>query len=241
MNTIRPNEQRANIAILMIWIVLAMEIVSLISNYFQLELLNHTLEGNPLPMEEINANDTRVQLIGVLYLIVYIISGITFIMWFSRAYFNLHNRLDELEYSDGWAAGSWFVPIIGLFRPYKIMKEIYEENLTILYRKDIDTNISTQFLGWWWFLWIASGVLGQISFRLTLHADDLNKLVTSTTVEIASNIIAIPLAIIAVKVVKDASTLETEVDLAPDEKVVEVISQPEISEEANTKATENQD
>lgn len=234
MNTIRPNEQRANIAILMIWIVLAMVIITLISNYFQLELLNHALEGNSISMDEINANDTRVQLIGILYLIVYIISGITFIMWFRRAYFNLHNRLDELEYSEGWAAGSWFVPIIGLFRPYKIMKEIYEENLTILYRKDIDTNISTQFLGWWWFLWIASSVLSQISLRLSLRADDLNKLETSTTVEIIGNIIAIPLAIIAVKVIKDASTLETEVDLAPETKVVEVISQPEISEEATT-------
>lgn len=241
MNNIRPNEQRANIAILMIWIVLAMVIITLISNYFQLELLKHALEGNSISMDEINANDTRVQLIGILYLIVYIISGITFIMWFRRAYFNLHNRLDELEYSEGWAAGSWFVPIIGLFRPYKIMKEIYEENLTILYRKDIDTNISTQFLGWWWFLWIASSVLSQISLRLSLRADDLNKLETSTTVEIIGNIIAIPLAIIAIKVIKDASTLETEVDLAPDEKVVEEISQPEISEEAITIATENQD
>ena len=241
MNNIRPNEQRANIAILMIWIVLAMVLITSISTYFQLELLKHALEGHSISMDEINANDTRVQLIGVLYLIVYIISGITFIMWFRRAYFNLHNRLDELEYSEGWAAGSWFVPIIGLFRPYKIMKEIYEENLTILYRKDIDTNISTQFLGWWWFLWIASSVLSQISLRLSLRADDLNKLETSTTVEIIGNIIAIPLAIIAIKVIKDASTLETEVDLAPDEKVVEEISQPEISEEAITIATENQD
>lgn len=94
MNTIRPNEQRANIAILLIWIVLAMELISLISNYFQFNMLQSVQDGNTLPMDEANANDTRVQLLSVLYLVVYIISGITFIMWFRRAYFNLHNRVE---------------------------------------------------------------------------------------------------------------------------------------------------
>lgn len=241
MNNIRPNEQRANIAILMIWIVLAMELISLISNYFQYNLLQSVLDGNPLPMDQAEANDTRVKLIGVLYFIVYIISAITFIMWFRRAYFNLHNRVEFLEHSEGWASGSWFVPFISLYRPFKIMEELYEELLGILYKKDIDTNITTQFLGWWWFLWILNGIVSRISNRYSLKAETLNELTTSTTIEIIGNIIAIPLAIIAVKVIKDASTLETEVDLAPDEKVVEEISQPEISEEAITIATENQD
>lgn len=157
MNTIRPNEQRANIAILMVWIVLAMEVISLFSNYFQYDLLNQVSDGNPLLMDDANANDSRVQLIAVLYLMVFIVSGITFIMWFRRAYFNLHNRVDFLEYSEGWAAGSWFVPIMSLFRPFKIMKEIYQVLLRILHKKEIKTNVSTQFLGWWWFLWVVMG------------------------------------------------------------------------------------
>jgi len=62
-----------------------------------------------------------------IYFIFYSISVITFIMWFRRAYFNLHQKVNHLSYSEGWAAGSWFVPIINLYRPYQIMKEIYIE------------------------------------------------------------------------------------------------------------------
>ena len=226
MNTIRPNEQRANIAILMVWIVLAMEVISLFSNYFQYDLLNQVSDGNPLLMDDANANDSRVQLIAVLYLMVFIVSGITFIMWFRRAYFNLHNRVDFLEYSEGWAAGSWFVPIMSLFRPFKIMKEIYQVLLRILHKKEIKTNVSTQFLGWWWFLWVVNGVIGQMSFRLSMHAETLNELIKSTTIEMIGNVLGIPLAILTVKVIKDASILETEVDLSP-----EVIASQEIPQE----------
>lgn len=225
MNTIRPNEQRANIAILMVWIVLAMEVISLFSNYFQYDLLNQVSDGNPLLMDDANANDSRVQLIAVLYLMVFIVSGITFIMWFRRAYFNLHNRVDFLEYSEGWAAGSWFVPIMSLFRPFKIMKEIYQVLLRILHKKEIKTNVSTQFLGWWWFLWVVNGVIGQMSFRLSMHAETLNELIKSTTIEMIGNVLGIPLAILTVKVIKDASILETEVDLAPEVIAVQEIPQ----------------
>ncbi|MBP6072549.1 MAG: DUF4328 domain-containing protein [Flavobacterium sp.] len=225
MNTIRPNEQRANIAILMVWIVLAMEVISLFSNYFQYDLLNQVSDGNPLLMDDANANDSRVQLIAILYLMVFIVSGITFIMWFRRAYFNLHNRVDFLEYSEGWAAGSWFVPIMSLFRPFKIMKEIYQVLLRILHKKEIKTNVSTQFLGWWWFLWVVNGVIGQMSFRLSMHAETLNELIKSTTIEMIGNVLGIPLAILTVKVIKDASILETEVDLAPEVIAVQEIPQ----------------
>ncbi|MEN9928953.1 MAG: hypothetical protein RLZZ231_874 [Bacteroidota bacterium] len=225
MNTIRPNEQRANIAILMVWIVLAMEVISLFSNYFQFNLLNQVSDGNPLLMDDANANDSRVQLIAVLYLMVFIVSGITFIMWFRRAYFNLHNRVDVLEYSEGWAAGSWFIPIMSLFRPFKIMQEIYQVLLRILSIKEIQTNVSTQFLGWWWFLWVVNGVIGQMSFRLSMHAESIEELITSTTIEMIGNVLGIPLAILTVKVIKDASILETAVDLAPEPKDVEEIPQ----------------
>lgn len=209
----------------MVWIVLAMEVISLFSNYFQYDLLNQVSDGNPLLMDDANANDSRVQLIAVLYLMVFIVSGITFIMWFRRAYFNLHNRVDFLEYSEGWAAGSWFVPIMSLFRPFKIMKEIYQVLLRILHKKEIKTNVSTQFLGWWWFLWVVNGVIGQMSFRLSMHAETLNELIKSTTIEMIGNVLGIPLAILTVKVIKDASILETEVDLAPEVIAVQEIPQ----------------
>lgn len=123
------------------------------------------------------------------------------------------------------------MPIISLFRPFKIMQELYEELLGILYKKDIYTNISSQFLGWWWFLWILNGIIGQMSFRYSLRAESLNELMNSTISEMAGNILGIPLAIITVKVIKDASKLEKEVDLASEIIITEEIPKEIITTE----------
>ena len=138
MENLKPNGQRAKNAITLIWIVLALEIISLISGYFQYDLLQTVANGGEISTETATANETREQMIGIIYLIAYIISAITFIQWFRRAYFNLHLKVNHLSHTEGWAAGSWFVPIISLYRPYQIMKEIYQETKELLIEKGID-------------------------------------------------------------------------------------------------------
>jgi len=211
MGYLRPNQQRAKIAITLIWIVLALEIVSLISGYFQYDLLQTVANGVEISMETATANDTREQFIGIIYMIAYIISGITFIQWFRRAYYNLHQEVTYLSHTEGWAAGSWFVPIINLFRPYQIMKELYQETKELLVKKEITlktTFLPTSSLGWWWTLWIINGIISQFVFRYSLKAESIDELIMSTVAGIISNIVGIPLALITVKVIKDYSNVE---------------------------------
>ena len=86
MENLKPNGQRAKYVITLIWIVLALEIVSLISGYFQYDLLQTAANGGEISAETATANDTREQIIGIVYLIAYIISAVTFIQWFRRAF-----------------------------------------------------------------------------------------------------------------------------------------------------------
>jgi len=37
----------------------------------------------------------------------------------------LHAINPKLKYKETWAIWSWFIPVINLWRPYQIMKEIY--------------------------------------------------------------------------------------------------------------------
>ncbi len=210
MENLRPNEQRAKNAITLIWIVLALEIISLISGYFQYDLLQTVAKGGEISNETATANDTREQLIGVIYMIVYIISAVTFIKWFRRAYFNLHQRVNHLSQTEGWAAGSWFVPIVSLYRPYQIMKELYQETKELLVKNGlgVNENFTTNSLGWWWTLWIINNFIGQFVTRYSLKAESIDELTTSTIASMFSNIIGIPLALITVKVIKDYSNVE---------------------------------
>jgi hypothetical protein len=210
MENLRSNGQRAKNAITLIWIVLALEIISLISGYFQYDLLQTVANGGEISTETATANDTREQMIGIIYLIAYVISGITFIQWFRRAYFNLHLRVNHLSQTEGWAAGSWFVPIVSLFRPYQIMKELYQETKELLVKKglSINENFATASLGWWWTLWIINSVIGQFVFRYSMKAESIDELTISTVASMIGNIVGIPLSIITVKVIKDYANVE---------------------------------
>jgi hypothetical protein len=210
MEELRPNGQRAKNAMLLIWIVLAIEIVALISKCFQYNLLQTVANGGLITQEEANANDNTEQIIAILYLIVYFISGITFIQWFRRAYYNLHLKVNYLSHTEGWASGSWFVPIICLYRPQQIMRELYDETKSFLTAKGINVgdNFTTGSLGLWWTFWIISNFMGQFIFRYSKNAESIDELTTVTIMGIVDSVIGIPLALITIKIIKDYSRVE---------------------------------
>ena len=210
MEKLKPNGQRAKIAIMLIWTVLTIEIISILSDYLQYNLLQTVANDGQISSETATDNDLRQKIIAIIYLVTYIISGITFIRWFRRAYFNLHLKAETLSFTEGWAAGSWFVPFISLYRPKQIMKELYVETQSLLTAKQqISTvNLNTQFIGWWWALWLIASFLGQFVFRYSLKAESLEALTTATIASIIASIIGIPLALITVKIIKDYAEIE---------------------------------
>jgi hypothetical protein len=211
MQDLKPNEQRSQYAILLIWIALAMNCISLISSYFQYDLLQTATNGGEISAEYATSNDNREQAIGVIQIIVFVISAITFIQWFRRAYFNLHLRVNHLSETEGWAAGCWFVPIMNFYKPYQIMKEMFQATHFFLKRNDVHTreHLSTSSLSLWWTFWIIDRFVGQFVFKYSLKAETIEELTTTTIAQIISNGIGIILAIITVKIIKEYSSLET--------------------------------
>lgn len=225
MEILRPNKQRAKNAITLIYLVLAFGVVSIISSYVQYELIE-VAKTSGISSETADANDLRERIIAICRLIVYLISGVTFIQWFRRAYYNLHLRAEELSYTEGWAAGSWFVPFINLARPYKIMKELYHETHVLIEKKGlkIPVNFSVNHIGWWWALWIVNNFYGQFLYRLTNDAKTIDQIANATIGSIIGEIIGIPLALITIKLIKDYSILERQlakIDHIQDAVVIE--------------------
>jgi hypothetical protein len=210
MQDLKPNEQRSQNAILLIWIALAMNCISLISSYFQYDLLQTAANGGEISAESVTSNDNREQAIGIIQIIVFVVSAITFIKWFRRAYFNLHLRVNHLSHSEGWAAGCWFMPIVNLFRPYQIMKELFQETHLFLKRNDMHTkeHLSISSLSLWWTFWIIDRFFGQFVFKYSMKAETIDELTTSTIAQIISNGIGIVLAIIAINIITEYSKLE---------------------------------
>ena len=208
---LRDNEQRAKTAILLIWIVLGVEILSLGSSVAQYFLLHNVRQGVEYSEFVLSANDLREGLIGFLFLVVYIVSAVTFIRWFRRAYYNFHTRVTHLSWKEGWAAGAWFVPILSLFLPYQIMKDMYQGTRHVLSERGLVRDpalLPTGMLGTWWALWVISGILSNIIFRLSLWAESVDELLVSTIGNIVVEVLGIPLAIVTVKVIRDYARVE---------------------------------
>lgn len=58
-----------------------------------------------------------------------VLTIIAFLLWFYRVHRNLPAlRAEHLKFTPGWAVGGWFVPVIGLFLPYQVMREVLRES-----------------------------------------------------------------------------------------------------------------
>lgn len=115
IHVLKNNATRAINAITMLKVILIISLFVLVSDIMEFNFLSELREYNPLYdsnaelIASANANDDRQQMVAGIYSIAWIISGILFIQWFRRAYYNL-NQVKAMRYSEGWAAGAWFVP-----------------------------------------------------------------------------------------------------------------------------------
>ena len=160
----------------MLWISVAVAALTLVSDLAQLNLA----KSSSVTAEAAESNDTRQLIIGVLQLITFIVTGVTFLMWIYRA--NLNARgfgATDMEFTPGWSVGYYFIPFINWFRPYQAMKEIWKVSTN---PSDWKNQPSSVLLGWWWTLWLVSSLFGHISGNLSMRVKDQSSLETPATI-----------------------------------------------------------
>jgi hypothetical protein len=190
--------------VVMLWVSLGFEIITLLGDLAQMSLLNR-----PFTHEEALANDSRQQMIGIGYMIVFIVTGIFFLKWIHRANFNCRGfGAQNMMFTPGWAVGWYFIPFMNLVRPFQVMKEIWQVSQN---PRAWQTVAGSPLLGWWWGLWIANGVLGQAVFRMAKNATTMEQLERLTTVSIVASIAGIPLCLVAMKLVKSIAAMQERV------------------------------
>ncbi len=206
---LKPNEKRSKIAIVLIWICLIVYLFSFFSSFLQYRLLTQISFGVQIAEDILEQNDTREQVIMLVTFIVNIISAVTFIQWFRRAYFNLHILVPNLTFTEGWAAGSWFVPMISFFRPYQIMVELYNKTIEKLEERKLIENqdFDISFLKLWWALWILVFVIDLKRFVIS-RTDIIDSLIQNTIIDMFQCLVYIPLSLLTIKVIKEYSNFE---------------------------------
>ncbi len=208
---LRDNTARARQIISIFWIMLGITIVNIGSLVWQYSLItNAQSDLANVDMQAINTSDTARQIILIVSLVVTILAIIFFIMWFRRAYYNLHQLpWHNARYTEGWAAGSWFVPIIWFWWPYQIMVDIWKGTQNALRERLGEPQPST-IVGWWWACYLITDIYGKINARFNRGADELDELIVSTKLDFIGEIISIPAIVLVIRIVQRTSYFERE-------------------------------
>ncbi|MQP24140.1 DUF4328 domain-containing protein [Flavobacterium sp. LMO8] len=222
---LKNNKLRARNLIIIFSIIFILNIIAIISDLMQYSMLN-SLEG--FTIEEAEANDSRQSIVGIVMFSAYVFCYFFFILWFRRAYYNLHQVVKHLEHTEGWAAGAWFVPILNFFRPYQIMRELYveSEKYILKIKPNYTKKLNVTFVGLWWTLWIIASFLERIGMRLNLKAETLDEIINATTINLINEIFTIPLCLVIIKIIRDYSIVENEIFEIEKSKSTIVSSEP---------------
>ena len=98
-----------------------------------------------------------------------LLTGLCFLIWTYRLNRNLRALgVVGLKFTPGWAVGYFFIPLISLYRPYQIFREIWQgsdpgpaprsgqawQNLPV-----------PALLGFWWVLWMITNVIDRLAMQ----------------------------------------------------------------------------
>ena len=171
------------------------QIVAAWSSHAEYNLLKEIESGAYITESQAESNDNRQQMIGFIQMGYLVLTGIVFLKWIYRANYNARSLgATGLKFTPGWSVGYYFIPIVNLWRPYQAMKEIWKASLSPKVWEDAPVS---EIVSFWWGLWIVSSLLGQASFRLSMRAENISQALNSSLLTLASDIIDIPLAIVA--------------------------------------------
>jgi hypothetical protein len=177
--------------------------IALFSGVLQYQLLSDFKLGvyssEALATAAAESNDKRQQIIGVFQFGIAIATMIVFSMWIYRANFNSRALgAKNMKFTPGWSVGYYFIPFLNLWRPYQAMKEIWKTSKNPTAWEGEERGA---ILPWWWLLFLVAGMLGNASFRTSMHAKEIHELIATTGITIAYDIVSIPATIIALVLV----------------------------------------
>ncbi len=165
---------------------------SIASTAAEIALLQRIESGDIVSDAEALANDERQAFIGIIYLMSFLLAAISFFVWLYRVSKNLAPLgLQDQRFSSWWAIICWLIPIIMLFRPYQVVKEIWKGSLPGLYPEVPVSSIevpTSPLLGPWWATWLIGGFIGNfVTLTFFRGPETLQQFITADLASIAAD------------------------------------------------------
>ena len=229
MLTIRDNADRARTIIVIFIIMIVVDALAFATSAWQYVLLQQLKNSyGSVPMSTLQLSDNLQQIAAIAAILVLLFTIIYFIRWFRRGYYNLHNIPGSYpQFSEGWAAGWWFVPFMNLARPYQVMKEIWDGTQKVITHR-LDKAYSSSIIGFWWAAYLVSNIYGNITFQVAKDATDIDSLITVRVMDMVGKVISTIAIIITIVMIRRAQYLQQklyEEALEPGDSVFSIMAE----------------
>ena len=191
-----PAKSRANWCTLFLLLHGIIVIASMASTMAEIGMLQRIEAGEFVSPAETASNDGRQATIGFLYLLTFVAAGIAFLIWIYRTSKNLGPLgWQNQRFSPGWAVGWWFIPIMWLFMPYQVMKEIWKSSLPASLPETSGAPVdpsTTPLLGPWWAAFLLSAFVAAIPLAINFSdAQTTSDLIAAGYAAVVSDLVAL--------------------------------------------------
>jgi hypothetical protein len=148
-----------------------------------------------LAPEEHGFRGTFEALVGAVEVVPSLGTPILFLMWLHRVVRQMDALGMDVGATPGWAVGYWFVPIVSMVKPYRVMKAIVE-------RLGGNSLVASVHLGWWWAAYLVSNGLDQLETRVLLR-HEFSRPIESYQYGIGASLLLIPAALLCVRIIRE--------------------------------------
>lgn len=179
------------------------------AGFSELDLLARA-EGGDVTDAEVEANDLRQGVIGVLGVALYVATPVAFLLWFHRVHANLPALgVRTLDYSSAWTFWGFVVPILSFIRPMYVMREVWHgsDPQSLMRDRERDSAVihsggTPALVVWWWVFFTLSGAFAGVGYIAFVPDPNLDVLRTVGVVDLLSDVCDLGSAGLAVRIVE---------------------------------------
>lgn len=209
-----PGSTVATVTMVMLVLTALTYVVAIFVWIQQVGLLSDIAAGKSV--SEDTAKNAEVLALGVTWsgVALRLVTAIPFCIWFARMHRNLPALgAGGLQYTPGWAAGAFFVPIMNWFRPYQIGAEIWNASnpaadpTNPYHWKHLR---SASIIGVWWALFLGPGFVDRIVANAFEKSTDPKTLRTATLVAIVLELANLAAAAVTIHMIRKINQRQTQ-------------------------------
>jgi hypothetical protein len=151
--------------------------------------------------------DNTVTALAATVFVLYLVTGIVWIIWFHRARTNVQAWSPAVQrLGPGWAIGGWLCPVVNLWFPYMITRDILDGTQG----RESDLRVarpSRPLLMTWWLAYVAVFVVSLVE-RGDPNPHTLDDLTTVANIELVSVVVRLVAGVFAVLVVRQVTAAQ---------------------------------